>query len=94
MNHYERVGNNNNTEQQHKTAHKRKKKKRKIDKNWNANRTMYIEGANGVRPIGDGLLEVSEASLNKLIASDDINESYDVEQTPFARYVRIDFIVF
>lgn len=48
---------------------------------------MYIEGANGVRPIGDGLLEVSEASLNKLIASDDINESYDVEHAPFARYV-------
>lgn len=46
---------------------------------------MYIEGTNGVRPIGDGLLEVSDASLSNLIANGDINESYDVEHTPFAR---------
>ncbi|XP_031628375.1 death-associated protein kinase related [Contarinia nasturtii] len=46
---------------------------------------MFVEGANGVRPIGDGLLEVSDASLSKLIASGDINEIYDVEHTPFAR---------
>lgn len=50
---------------------------------------MLCEGANGVRPIGDGLLEVSETSLSKLIASGEINEIYDVEQTPFARYVHI-----
>lgn len=46
---------------------------------------MFVDGANGVRPIGDGLLEVSDASLNNLIASGDIDDIYDVEQTPFAR---------
>lgn len=47
---------------------------------------MYLDGTNGIRPIGDGLLEVTEASLNNLIVQGDINDIYDVEHTPFARY--------
>lgn len=39
----------------------------------------------GIHPIGDGLLEVAEEHLKGLIVQDDINEIYDVEQTPFAR---------
>lgn len=44
-----------------------------------------LSEANGIRPIGDGLLEVSAESLKDLIVQEDINEIYDVEQTPFAR---------
>lgn len=44
-----------------------------------------LDEANGIRPIGDGLLEVAEDSLKNLIVQEDINEIYDVEQTPFAR---------
>lgn len=47
---------------------------------------MFLDGSNGIRPIGDGLLEVTEASLKNLIVQGDINSIYDVEQTPFARY--------
>lgn len=41
--------------------------------------------SDGIRPIGDGLLEVSKERLDDLLVSQDINEIYDVEQTPFAR---------
>lgn len=46
---------------------------------------MLVGEANGIRSIGDGLLEVAEESLKDLIVQEDINEIYDVEQTPFAR---------
>lgn len=45
---------------------------------------MVDEAAN-IRPIGDGLLEVAGDTLKNLIVHDDINEVYQVEQTPFAR---------
>ena len=41
--------------------------------------------AEGIRPIGDGLLEVAPERLQGLLVRDDINEVYDVEQAPFAR---------
>lgn len=42
--------------------------------------------AEGIRQIGDGLLEVAAERLEALLVSGvDINEVYDVEQTPFAR---------
>lgn len=41
--------------------------------------------AEGIRQIGDGLLEVAADRLQGLIAQTDINEIYEVEQTPFAR---------
>lgn len=41
----------------------------------------------GIRPIGDGLLEVAAERLQGLLVTEDINEIYDVEQTPFARLV-------
>lgn len=41
--------------------------------------------ADGIRQIGDGLLEVAADRLQGLIAQTDINEIYEVEQTPFAR---------
>ncbi|XP_055845134.1 death-associated protein kinase related [Episyrphus balteatus] len=43
---------------------------------------MFSEGIN---PIGDGLLDVDDERLKGLLVQDDINEIYDVEQTPFAR---------
>lgn len=46
---------------------------------------MYLDGVNGVRSIGDGLLEVSDVNIQKLIEPENINEVYDVEQDPFAR---------
>lgn len=41
--------------------------------------------ADGIHPTGDGLLEVAEERLRGLLVQDDINEIYEVEQTPFAR---------
>ncbi|XP_055914219.1 death-associated protein kinase related [Eupeodes corollae] len=43
---------------------------------------MFSEG---IHPIGDGLLDVDDERLKGLLVQDDINEIYDVEQTPFAR---------
>lgn len=43
---------------------------------------MFSEG---IFPIGDGLLAIDEKRLDGLIFKDDINELYEVEQTPFAR---------
>lgn len=42
-------------------------------------------GLEGIRHIGDGLLEVSGDLLKQFLAPGDINDLYDVEQTPFAR---------
>ncbi|KAH8258898.1 hypothetical protein KR038_005626 [Drosophila bunnanda] len=44
---------------------------------------MFIE--KGIFPIGDGLLDVDADRLKGLLVSHDINEIYEVEQTPFAR---------
>ncbi|CAD7090763.1 unnamed protein product [Hermetia illucens] len=41
--------------------------------------------SDGIRPIGDGLLDVEEERLRALLVPQDINEVYEVEQTPFAR---------
>ncbi|XP_075154725.1 death-associated protein kinase related [Haematobia irritans] len=41
--------------------------------------------AEGIFPIGDGLLDIDEERLKGLLVPEDINEIYDVEQTPFAR---------
>lgn len=41
--------------------------------------------ADGIFPIGDGMLDIEEESLKGLLVLHDINEIYDVEQTPFAR---------
>lgn len=46
------------------------------------NRQMLSDG---IRPIGDGLLDVEEERLRALLVPQDINEVYEVEQTPFAR---------
>uniref|UniRef100_A0A1I8N2M5 non-specific serine/threonine protein kinase n=1 Tax=Musca domestica TaxID=7370 RepID=A0A1I8N2M5_MUSDO len=43
---------------------------------------MFSEG---IFPIGDGLLDIDEERLKGLLVPEDINEIYDVEQTPFAR---------
>uniref|UniRef100_A0A1I8NJC2 Uncharacterized protein n=1 Tax=Musca domestica TaxID=7370 RepID=A0A1I8NJC2_MUSDO len=45
---------------------------------------MFSEG---IFPIGDGLLDIDEERLKGLLVPEDINEIYDVEQTPFARLV-------
>lgn len=47
--------------------------------------------AEGIRQIGDGLLEVAAERLKGLLVQADINEIYEVEQTPFARWV--DYII-
>lgn len=39
----------------------------------------------GIRHIGDGLLEVGEERLKEFLVEGSINDLYDVEQTPFAR---------
>ncbi|KAH8275041.1 hypothetical protein KR018_003490 [Drosophila ironensis] len=44
---------------------------------------MFTE--KGIYPIGDGLLDIDADRFNRLLVSRDINEIYDVEQTPFAR---------
>ncbi|EDW65235.2 death-associated protein kinase related [Drosophila virilis] len=44
---------------------------------------MFTE--EGIFPIGDGLLDVDAKRLKGLLVSHDINEIYEVEQTPFAR---------
>lgn len=44
---------------------------------------MLAEG--GIRAIGDGLLEIATERMQALLVKEDINEIYDVEQTPFAR---------
>lgn len=46
-------------------------------------RNMFTE--EGIFPIGDGLLDVDAERLKGLLVSHDINEIYEVEQTPFAR---------
>lgn len=46
---------------------------------------MFTE--KGIFPIGDGLLDVDADRLKGLLVSHDINEIYEVEQTPFARWV-------
>ncbi|TDG40569.1 hypothetical protein AWZ03_013003 [Drosophila navojoa] len=43
---------------------------------------MFTE--EGIFPIGDGLLDVDAERLKGLLVSHDINEIYEVEQTPFA----------
>lgn len=45
--------------------------------------TMFTE--KGIFPIGDGLLDIDDDRLKGLLVSHDINEIYEVEQTPFAR---------
>ncbi|EDV33734.2 uncharacterized protein Dana_GF19157 [Drosophila ananassae] len=44
---------------------------------------MFTE--KGIFPIGDGLLDIDDDRLKGLLVSHDINEIYEVEQTPFAR---------
>ncbi|XP_033254970.1 death-associated protein kinase related-like [Drosophila miranda] len=44
---------------------------------------MFTE--KGIFPISDGLLDVDAERFNGLLVSHDINEIYEVEQTPFAR---------
>ncbi|ALC48799.1 Drak [Drosophila busckii] len=44
---------------------------------------MFTE--EGIFPIGDGLLDVGAERLKGLLVPHDINEIYEVEQTPFAR---------
>ncbi|EDV99541.1 death-associated protein kinase related [Drosophila grimshawi] len=44
---------------------------------------MFTE--EGIFPIGDGLLDVDAERLKGLLVSHDINDIYEVEQTPFAR---------
>lgn len=41
--------------------------------------------AEGIFPIGDGLLDIDEERLKALLVPHDINEIYEIEQTPFAR---------
>lgn len=48
--------------------------------------SMQMEG---IRHIGDGLLEVGEERLKEFLVEGSINDLYDVEQTPFARYVLV-----
>lgn len=43
---------------------------------------MFTEG---IFPIGDGLLDINEDRLKELLVAEDINEIYELEQTPFAR---------
>lgn len=47
--------------------------------------------AEGIFPIGDGLLDIDEERLKDLLVPHDINEIYEVEQTPFARYEQFSF---
>lgn len=47
----------------------------------------------GIRHIGDGLLEVGEERLKEFLVEGSINDLYDVEQTPFARYVSHHIII-
>lgn len=46
---------------------------------------MFTEESSGYRVIGDGLLEATEPLLKDIFVREDINEIYDVEQSPFAR---------
>lgn len=39
----------------------------------------------GIRHIGDGLLEVAAERLKEFLVEGSISDLYDVEQTPFAR---------
>lgn len=43
--------------------------------------------SDGIRHIGDGLLEVSEERLKGFLTPQDIDEVYEIEQAPFARLV-------
>lgn len=46
-------------------------------------RVMLVDG---IYRIGDGMLDIDEDYFKGLLVlADDINEIYDVEQTPFAR---------
>lgn len=49
------------------------------------NKIAMMMQVEGIRHIGDGLLEVGEDRLKEFLAPGDINDLYDVEQTPFAR---------
>lgn len=49
------------------------------------NKIAVMMQVEGIRHIGDGLLEVGEDRLKEFLAPGDINDLYDVEQTPFAR---------
>lgn len=46
---------------------------------------MYLDGANGIRIVGDGLLDVTDVTIQSLRVQATIGELYDVEQDPFAR---------
>lgn len=46
---------------------------------------MFTEEASGFRVIGDGLIEATEPVLKNIFVPDNINDIYDVEQSPFAR---------
>lgn len=43
--------------------------------------------SDGIRHIGDGMLEVTEECLKSFLTPQDIDEVYEIEQTPFARLV-------
>lgn len=60
---------------------------RKSAKNTSSSSTNMALQLEGIRHIGDGLLEVGKERLKEFLADGDINDLYDVEQTPFARYV-------
>lgn len=45
----------------------------------------YDSKMDGIRHIGDGLLEVAEERLKEFLVEGSISDLYDVEQTPFAR---------
>lgn len=39
----------------------------------------------GIRHVGDGILEVSPERLQGILAAEDIGDIFDVETSPFAR---------
>lgn len=54
------------------------KKERKVKK-----KNMLL--SDGIRHVGDGLLEVSPERLQGILAAEDIGDIFDVESSPFAR---------
>lgn len=46
---------------------------------------MYLDKANGIKIVGDGLLDVTDVTIQNLKVQANITELYDVEQDPFAR---------
>lgn len=73
--------NENKRQQETTTATKATKQQRAKERE--RERNMFTE--EGIFPIGDGLLDVDAERLKGLLVSHDINEIYEVEQTPFAR---------